>query len=54
MMKLNPSKKLLRGTAKCFGHPRYMHCAGTSPSADVFAYAAAQIKKAIDANVSLK
>lgn len=46
-------KKLLWGTAKCFDHPRYMHGAGTSPSADVFAYAAAQIKKAIDATVKL-
>ena len=53
MMKLNPSKKLLWGTAKCFDHPRYMHGAGTSPSADVFAFAAAQIKKAIDATVKL-
>ncbi|MCQ2407858.1 MAG: xylose isomerase [Oscillospiraceae bacterium] len=46
-------KKLLWGTAKCFDHPRYMHGAGTSPSADVFAFAAAQIKKAIDATVKL-
>lgn len=46
-------KKLLWGTAKCFDHPRYMHGAGTSPSADVFAYAAAQIKSAIDATVKL-
>ncbi len=46
-------KKLLWGTAKCFDHPRYMHGAGTSPSADVFAYAAAQIKSAIDATVQL-
>lgn len=46
-------KKLLWGTAKCFDHPRYMHGAGTSPSADVFAYAAAQIKKAIEATVQL-
>ena len=53
MMKKNPGKKLLWGTAKCFDHPRYMHGAGTSPSADVFAYAAAQIKKAIDATVKL-
>jgi xylose isomerase len=41
-------KKLLWGTANCFNHPRYMHGAGTSPNADVFAFAAAQIKKAID------
>ncbi|MCM1524992.1 MAG: xylose isomerase [Ruminococcus sp.] len=53
MMKANPSKKLLWGTAKCFDHPRYMHGAGTSPSADVFAYAAAQIKKAVEATVKL-
>ena len=52
-MKENPSKKLLWGTAKCFDHPRYMHGAGTSPSADVFAYAAAQIKKALEATVRL-
>ena len=52
-MKADPSKKCLWGTAKCFDHPRYMHGAGTSPSADVFAYAVAQIKKAIDATVKL-
>lgn len=52
-MKADPSKKLLWGTAKCFDHPRFMHGAGTSPSADVFAFSAAQIKKAIDATVKL-
>lgn len=46
-------KKLLWGTANCFNHPRYMHGAGTSPYADVFAYAAAQIKKAIEVTVKL-
>ncbi|MBQ5315958.1 MAG: xylose isomerase [Oscillospiraceae bacterium] len=46
-------KKLLWGTAKCFDHPRFMHGAGTSPSADVFAYSAAQIKRAIEATVKL-
>lgn len=45
--------KLLWGTAKCFDHPRYMHGAGTSPSADVFAYSAAQVKKAVEATVKL-
>jgi xylose isomerase len=45
--------KLLWGTANCFNHPRYMHGAGTSPNADVFAYAAAQIKKAIEITVRL-
>ncbi len=43
--------KCLWGTANLFNHPRYMHGAGTSPNADVFAYAAAQIKKAIDTTV---
>ncbi len=52
-MKAHPSKKLLWGTAKAFDHPRYMHGAGTSPSADVFAFAAAQIKKAIDITIRL-
>ena len=47
------SKKLLWGTANCFNNPRYMHGAGTSPSADVFAFAAAQIKKAIEITVKL-
>ncbi len=45
--------KLLWGTANCFGAPRYMHGAATSCSADVFAYSAAQIKKAMDITVEL-
>ncbi|HHX66483.1 MAG: xylose isomerase [Miniphocaeibacter sp.] len=45
--------KLLWGTANCFGNPRYMHGAGTSCRADSFAYAAAQIKNAIDATIEL-
>lgn len=52
-MKADPTKKLLWGTAKCFDHPRYMHGAGTSPSADVFAFSAAQIKKAVEATDKL-
>ena len=46
-------KKLLWGTANCFGNPRYMHGAGTAPNADVFAFAAAQIEKAIEITVEL-
>jgi xylose isomerase len=42
-------KKLLWGTACLFAHPRYAQGAGTSPSADVFAYAASQVKHALDA-----
>jgi xylose isomerase len=45
--------KLLWGTANCFGNKRYMSGAGTAPNADVFAYAAAQIKKAIEITVKL-
>eukprot|EP01123_Difflugia_compressa_P000779 TRINITY_DN10902_c0_g1_i1.p1 TRINITY_DN10902_c0_g1~~TRINITY_DN10902_c0_g1_i1.p1 ORF type:complete len:469 (+),score=111.60 TRINITY_DN10902_c0_g1_i1:206-1408(+) len=40
--------KLLWGTANLFSHPRYMNGAATNPSLDVFAYAAAQVKKAIE------
>lgn len=43
--------KLLWGTANCFSNPRYMHGAATSPYADAFACAAAQIKKAIDITI---
>lgn len=45
--------KLLWGTANVFSHPRYMHGASTSPYADSFAYAASQIKNAIDATIKL-
>lgn len=40
--------KLLWGTANLFSHPRYMHGAATSCNADVYAFAAAQVKKAIE------
>jgi xylose isomerase len=40
--------KLLWGTANLFSHPRYVHGAGTSCNADAFAFAAAQIKKAME------
>ena len=43
--------KCLWGTANLFSNPRYMNGAGSSNSADVFAFAAAQIKKAIDLTV---
>ncbi|MBO5218015.1 MAG: xylose isomerase, partial [Clostridia bacterium] len=36
-----------------FGNKRYMHGAGTAPNADVFAFAAAQIKKAIEITTML-
>lgn len=40
--------RLLWGTAQNFVHPRYMHGAATSCSADVFCFAAAQVKKALE------
>lgn len=41
-------KKLLWGTACLFAHPRYNQGAATSPNAHVFAYGAAQVKKAME------
>jgi len=41
--------KLLWGTANLFSHPRYQAGAATNPDPNVFAYAAAQVKHAIDA-----
>jgi len=40
--------KLLWGTACLFANPRFLHGAATSPNSDVFAYAAAQVKKAME------
>ncbi|HIG29835.1 MAG TPA: xylose isomerase [Verrucomicrobiales bacterium] len=40
--------KLLWGTACLFANPRYMHGAATSCNADAFAYAGAQVKKALE------
>ncbi|MGB4389326.1 MAG: xylose isomerase, partial [Caldicoprobacterales bacterium] len=40
--------KLLWGTASLFTNPRFLHGASTSNNADVFAYAAAQTKKALE------
>lgn len=45
--------KLLWGTANVFSNPRYMNGAATNPSFDSVAYAAAQIKNAIDATIAL-
>jgi len=45
--------KCLWGTANLFSHPRFMSGAGTSPSADIFAYSAAKIEKAIELTVKL-
>lgn len=40
--------ELLWGTTNSFSHRRFMGGAGTNPSPEVFAYAASQIKKAIE------
>lgn len=45
--------RLLWGTACLFVNPRYMHGAATSCNADVFAYAAAQVKAAMEATHAL-
>ncbi len=43
--------KCLWGTANMFSNPRFMNGAGSTNSADVFCFAAAQIKKALDLTV---
>ena len=45
--------KLLWGTANLFANRRYMHGAATSPNADAFAFAAAQVKKALEVTKEL-
>ncbi len=40
--------KLLWGTANLFSNKRFMHGAATSPNLDVFAFAGAQVKKAME------
>lgn len=46
-------KKLLWGTANNFSNPRYVHGAATTCNADVYAMAAAQVKKAMDVTKEL-
>lgn len=46
-------KKNLWGTANMFSNPRYANGAGSTNSADVYCFAAAQIKKALDITVKL-
>lgn len=45
--------RCLWGTANMFSNPRFMNGAGSSNSAEVFCFAAAQIKKALDITVKL-
>ncbi len=46
--------KLLWGTANLFSHRRFMAGAATNPDPDVFAYAAATVKKCVDVTKRLK
>jgi len=46
--------RLLWGTANLFSHPRYAAGAATNPDPEVFAYAAAQVKKAIEVTQRLR
>jgi xylose isomerase len=45
--------RLLWGTANLFSNPRYVHGAATSSNADAFAFAAAQVKKALEVTKEL-
>ncbi len=45
--------KCLWGTANMFGNPKFMNGAGSTNSAEVYCFAAAQIKKALDITVKL-
>lgn len=45
--------QLLWGTANLFSNPRFVHGASTSCNADVFAYAGAQVKKALEVTKEL-
>ena len=45
--------KLLWGTACLFAHPRYAQGGATSPDLDVYTYAAAQVKKALECTKQL-
>ncbi len=45
--------KLLWGTTNAFSHPRFTHGAASNPDAHVLAYAAAQVKHALDATLEL-
>jgi xylose isomerase len=46
-------RKLLWNTANMFSNPRFVHGAATASNADVFAYSAAQVKKALETGKEL-
>lgn len=45
--------KLLWNTANMFSNPRWLHGAATAPNADVYAYAAAKVKKGLEVGKEL-
>lgn len=47
-------RRLLWGTANLFSHPRYMAGAATNPDPEVFAWAAMQVRDALEATHRLK
>lgn len=47
-------RRLLWGTANLFGHPRYAAGAATNPDPEVFAWAALQVRAALEATHKLK
>ena len=49
----NTDIKCLWGTANMFSNPRFMNGAGSTNDADVYCFAAAQVKKALDITVKL-
>ncbi|WP_047982730.1 xylose isomerase [Ornithinibacillus contaminans] len=49
----NSKTKLLWNTVNNFTHPRFVHGAASSSSADVFAYAAAKVKKGLEVGKEL-
>lgn len=49
----NSKVELLWGTTNAFSNPRFVHGASTSPNADVFAFASAQVKKAMEITMEL-
>lgn len=51
-MKAN-NVKLLWNTANMFSHPRFVHGAATTSNADVYAFAAAQVKKGLEVGKEL-
>jgi len=53
MLQNETGVKLLWGTANLFSHPRFMNGGGTNPDFATFAYAGAQVKKAMEVTLRL-